>query len=133
MKLTDLDPHFVDHRVEPADSDIGRPLPDGSIQWGGFPQDVLYEQDEFKGADGIEFLCPKCFAENGGEVGTHLIQVFFAGGDAPDTLGHDSEGKTVRWNALGSGFDDLTLTPSIYVKVGCGWHGFVTNGEVTNA
>lgn len=28
----------------------------------------------------------------------------------------------------GSDYSDLTLTPSILL--GCGWHGFITSGEV---
>lgn len=132
MKLAALEATFVDHRVGVADKSHGRHLPDGSVQWGGFPVDMLHQQAELTGADGVEFLCPKCFEENGGAVGTHLVQVFFHGGDAPENLGKDSEGHTARWTANGTGLDDLTLSPSIYVKTGCGWHGYVTNGETTN-
>jgi hypothetical protein len=35
------------------------------------------------------------------------------------------------WRRTGDTFDTLTLTPSILRIGGCGWHGFVTNGEVT--
>ena len=37
------------------------------------------------------------------------------------------------WTRTGDTFDTLTLKPSIYrneAKGGCGWHGFITNGEV---
>lgn len=37
------------------------------------------------------------------------------------------------WERTGETFDTLTLRPSILRardKGGCGWHGFVTNGEV---
>jgi hypothetical protein len=40
------------------------------------------------------------------------------------------------WQRSGDTFETLTLTPSILrVRVrgeGCGWHGWVTNGEVTS-
>ena len=39
-----------------------------------------------------------------------------------------------RWHRTGDTFDALTLKPSILKskkKGGCGWHGFVTNGEIT--
>lgn len=49
-------------------------------------------------------------------------------------------GPSVRaehaWQRTGETFDTLTLTPSIHSvadKGGCGWHGFITNGEVTGA
>jgi hypothetical protein len=39
-----------------------------------------------------------------------------------------------RWTVSGTGLADLTLAPSIHLSgPGCGWHGFVTAGEVRNA
>jgi hypothetical protein len=38
------------------------------------------------------------------------------------------------WHRTGDTFETLTLAPSILrrpEKGGCGWHGFITNGEVT--
>ena len=40
------------------------------------------------------------------------------------------------WQRTGDTFDTLTLTPSILRSIdkgGCGWHGFITNGEILNA
>lgn len=34
------------------------------------------------------------------------------------------------WQRTGDAFESLTLTPSILRRGGCGWHGFVTNGEI---
>lgn len=37
------------------------------------------------------------------------------------------------WHRVGDTFETLTLTPSILRnphRGGCGWHGFITNGEV---
>ena len=39
-----------------------------------------------------------------------------------------------NWQRTGDTFESLTLTPSILRRRdrgGCGWHGFITNGEVT--
>jgi len=36
----------------------------------------------------------------------------------------------ITWERTGDTFDNLTLSPSILRLGGCGWHGFVTNGEV---
>lgn len=33
------------------------------------------------------------------------------------------------WQRTGDTFETLTLTPSILRMGGCGWHGFLTNGE----
>lgn len=131
MKLTDLEARFLDHRVGIAEEYHGRPLPDGTTQWGGFEIDVLHKQMEFVGADGVEFLCPKCFADNGGPKGTHMVWVFFRHGNAPDSvMTKNDKGQPVRWEAHGTGLDDLTLSPSILILGGCAWHGFVTNGEI---
>lgn len=75
--------------------------------------------ESLQDADGIRFTCPKC--------GAHQVIVWFRG-RVPDSA---TPGPG-RWTATGGSFDDLTLTPSINLSgPGCGWHGFVTNGEVT--
>jgi hypothetical protein len=77
-------------------------------------------------ADGLLFLCPKCYAENKGAVGTHSVLCWFAG-RVPDHL--DPKG---RWNHSGTGLDDVTFVGpgavSVLLTGGCGWHGFVRNG-----
>ena len=70
---------------------------------------------------GVLFDCPKCGPE-------HPCCVEFANpldGGPP----HRSDGHV--WQRVGDTIDTLTLTPSILRKDGCGWHGFITNGEVT--
>lgn len=37
------------------------------------------------------------------------------------------------WERTGEDFETLTLTPSLQRIGGCGWHGFVRNGEIVNA
>lgn len=82
-------------------------------------------------ADGILFLCPKCFAENGGRVGTHMVICWFEG-KVPD----DAVPGPGRWTPTGAGLDDLTFVPgqritavSVLLTGGCGWHGFVRDGD----
>lgn len=52
-------------------------------------------------------------------------------------LNPDDGGKSVYqnygWQREGTTFETLTLTPSILRSGGCGWHGFVTKGEIVNA
>lgn len=83
------------------------------------------------GADGLWFLCPKCWAENGGRPGTHGIICWFRG-RVPD----EASPGPGRWTPSGTGLDDLTFVPgdpatahSVQVTGGCNWHGFIRNGE----
>lgn len=49
----------------------------------------------------------------------------------PFDVALDGSTSTERgWHRVGDTFDTLTLTPSIRRIGGCGWHGFITNGEV---
>lgn len=80
-------------------------------------------------AEGVEFLCPKCYAENGGPMGTHLVICWFTG------VPLDIDPKPGRWNPSGAGLDDLTFvepgSTSVLLQGGCGWHGHVRSGEAT--
>jgi len=80
----------------------------------------------FADAHGVSFLCPGCFAKNGGAVGTHWIVVCFAGRDVPP----DFLPGIHRWAFSGERIDNLTVTPSVLVGGGCAWHGFVQNGAI---
>src|ERR1700743_1835317 len=79
-------------------------------------------------ADGIFFLCPKCFAENKGNIGTHGVICWFVG-----KVPEHAEPKPGRWNPSGSGYDDLTFVApgafSVLLTSGCNWHGFVKQGS----
>jgi hypothetical protein len=132
MKLTDLNPQFLKHAKGIAGEDHGRTLPDGTTQWGGFEIDEFHYVDSFAEAHGIKFLCPVSFTKNGGAAGTHSVHVYFTGSPVPDGIGMNDKGETVRWGASGTGYADLTLTPSILEQLGAPcWHGYVTNGEVS--
>lgn len=126
----DLNAHFVRYAVEPAPEYHGRTMPDGSTQWGGFPIEVRYPVDGLAEAQGVWFLCPKCFKANGGAKGTHSCEVTFAGRGVADAHGtHNDKGVPVRWAVGGSNLDDLSTTPSILLIGGCEWHGYITNGS----
>lgn len=77
---------------------------------------------------GVMFDCPcGCGTADDGQA----VYVAFANpadGGPPYT----SPGEPA-WQRTGDTFETLTLTPSILrskAKGGCGWHGFVTAGEV---
>lgn len=85
----------------------------------------------------MRFLCPQAFERNRGEKGTHSVYVWFAGSPMPAHIGTNRQGQTQRWNANGTGLDDLVLTPSIQEQDEelppewrCSWHGFVGSNGV---
>lgn len=111
MKLTDLEPQFIKYESG------------GVID----PRGITLAE-----AQGLWFLCPLCFAQNNGPVGTHACETSFEGrGVLPEQGSHNKEGKPVRWNVSGTDFSNLTLTPSVQLQGGCNWHGHITNGEIT--
>lgn len=112
MRLTELEPVWI--RYEMRDD----------RQWS-------VRADSLSEAHGIRFLCPKCFAENGGRVGTHQVVCWFE-----DRVPDDAVPGPGRWNPTGDSFENLSFVPgkksnSIALIGGCTWHGFITNGEAT--
>lgn len=82
--------------------------------------------DHLAQAQGVWFLCPKCFQVNGGKVGTHMVMCWFRDRGVPDAV---TPGPA-RWAVSGTSLADLTLSPSIQLLGGCNWHGFVQNGAI---
>lgn len=82
-------------------------------------------------ADGVMFLCPKCFVANGGAAGTHSIICW-----APQ-VPQDTSPTPGRWKLKGTGLGDLTLKASsssvLLTGPGCGAHFFVRDGAVVDA
>jgi hypothetical protein len=131
VTLRELGARFLKRGTAMADKHHGRTLADGTVQWGGFPVTCHYEVDSIAEADGVSFLCPKCFAANGGTVGTHTVICWFEG-RVPD----DAKPSPGRWTPAGAGIDDLTFAPGEKIKAvsvqllgGCAWHGYVANGS----
>lgn len=93
---------------------------------------AVYERvDSIAEADGVRFLCPKCYKANGGSQGTHGI-ICWQPGKVPD----DARPGPGRWTFHGTGLADLTLrakSSSVQLVGGCEWHGFVENGETREA
>lgn len=86
--------------------------------------------DTLAEAQGVIFLCPKCYAANGNSnVGTHSVICWFADRGVPDDLNP----KPGRWVPAGTGYDDLTFVgpnaASVLLMSGCCWHGFVRDGN----
>lgn len=115
MKLRDLEARFV----------------------GEVSQDGKYFRylDSVEGAQGIMFLCPKCFKANGGRVGTHMVLCWFANPRNAPKVPDNMDPKPGRWNFQGETIDELTFVGpgafSVLLTSGCNWHGFVKNGDAT--
>jgi hypothetical protein len=140
--VPDLEARFIKYevRIDPKrfvkpDVFAVRPLgpfTDDDIEERIGPAAYLPEVDTLAEADGVWFLCPKCYAEKGGAVGTHTVICWFVG-KVPD----DIDPKPGRWTPTGTGLSDLTFVPSegrtqsVLLTGGCGWHGFVVNGDAT--
>lgn len=114
-RLRDLDGHFVRYEERQVD---------GRLRVCHVHVETLAE------ADGVFFLCPKCFAANGGRRGTHGVLCWFVG-----KVPGDVEPKPGRWNPSGTGLDDLTFVePGAFSVLltgaeGCKWHGYVSKGD----
>jgi hypothetical protein len=78
-------------------------------------------------ANGIRFLCPKCFAANGGAEGTHSVICWSPGAPV------DIRPAPGRWRLEGSGFGDLSLvagSSSVQLLGGCDAHFYVDGGLI---
>lgn len=131
--LRQLEAYLIKYEKTIADSGHGRILPDGTKQYGGFEIWTMVPVEQLSEAQGIMFLCPLCFAKNGGPVGTHSVHVSFEGRNVPVEAGsNNDQGQPSRWNIIGgNGLDDLQLSPSIYTKTSpCQWHGYIGTAGV---
>lgn len=100
VRLSSLDPSWVGTGGEGISDKDGNPVPHRS-------------------GIGISFECP-CGAEDCPRA--------FIPFENPLSGGPPSHEKA--WTRTGDTFDTLTLMPSIQRVGGCGWHGWIRNGEV---
>lgn len=79
-------------------------------------------------ADGIMFICPKCYMDNGmTEKGTHHILCW------TPKIPTEVNPKPGRWNLVGTNFRDISLvagSSSILLTGGCNAHFWIRNGEI---
>jgi hypothetical protein len=96
------------------------------------PEGATHQRvDTIEEAQGVRFLCPKCFKKNSGPIGTHSVVCWSRSRGTPN----DAFPGPGRWKLEGTHIGDLTLaaepgqTRSVHLMGGCGWHGFVTKGH----
>lgn len=100
MRLTDLNPGWVGHGGEGTSNADGSPIP-------------------YRAQVGIAFDCP-CGCDSRCYIGFK---------NPPDG-GPPCDVRDVNWQRQGDTFETITLSPSIQRIGGCGWHGWIQNGEV---
>lgn len=126
MKLVDLHPQWMGAGGE----GISEPGLDPCTACNGVGCEICYSTGKTyvpaPERQGVGVLCD-CPCGNRDEG--HQLYVPFAnpldGGPPMHT------GKNNGWQRTGETFETLTLTPSILrIVPSCGWHGFITNGEI---
>lgn len=124
VKLTDLEPEWV-YDFNQLTHGHKRAVDAHGVVHSAVQEEPPKEPLNIEQAQGVLFLCPACFAKNGGPIGTESVLCWFRDRGVPD----DALPGPGRWTASGTGFDDLSLSPSVNVDHEH-WHGFITNGEV---
>ncbi len=108
MKLIDLDAEFIK-----LSDDTGN----------------MQVVDNIVKAQGIMFLCPVCYKNNSGGIGTHSIICWDL--SVPQSISP----KPGRWNLKGTGLNDLSLVNgsssiALQGEGGCKAHFFIRDGEI---
>lgn len=126
MRLRDLGAEFV--KIVSVD--------DGADEYGQPKTQLAFTTEgvTLESAQGVMFLCPACFAKNGGARGTHMIVCWSRSRGAPDGMSP----APGRWKLEGTGVDDLSLLPdvggngnkSVQMLGGCNAHFHVEGGEI---
>lgn len=139
-KLTDLQPRWVGAGgpgiSQPSDRPCQVCTPETASQCAAcHGTGKEYEPAPARHGIGVSFLCPcpeHTAQRTGDDDHDFSLRVFVPftnpldGGAPPD--------PRTTWDREGDTFETLTLRPSILRsrdRGGCGWHGFVTSGEVT--
>lgn len=124
---------------------------DGQLIGRWHPKDAEHEHegwsfvDSLADAQGVEFQCPKCaVGKEAGEEdgrrfvrGAHYVICWFANPRNAPRVPDDIDPKPGRWfvSTESTGLDDLTFTGpgafSVLLTSGCGWHGYVKNGDAS--
>ena len=82
---------------------------------------------DIKSADGVMFLCPKCY--NGTSVGVHSVICW------QPTVSPEMQPSPGRWLIMGDSIDNLSLvagSSSVKLSGGCDAHFFIRNGEIVD-
>jgi hypothetical protein len=132
LRLLDLSPAFVrrEVRIEKWNRVLGDPAvwkPGDPTEEVEGPREYHVNVDAIEDADGVRFLCPKCYLANAGARGTHSVLCWrprVPAGVFP---------MPGRWEFVGTNLSDLSLvagSSSVLLTAGCKAHFFVEKGEI---
>lgn len=140
MRLSELGAKFVRREVRVERGARVRPERWEAVQARGgavLPEDLhiveaevehRVEVDTLAEADGVQYLCPKCFTCNGGPVGTHSILNWFVG-KVPDNITPTGG----RWIPQGE-LENLTYigpsSASVLLTGACQAHFHIRDGAI---
>ena len=134
MTLTELDPRWVGA----GGLGISQPGPDPCIVCQGVGCDACHKTGKqyvpapTRHGVGISFRCPCGTHPRDEEYDTDRCVILLE--NPLDGQGRfDATTPGHYWTRTGETFETISLTPSIQRVGGCGWHGFITNGEVIRA
>jgi len=122
VKLSELEAFFIRREIRPC-----APGPNCSVVSPHTEHEYHVPVDTIIEADGVQFLCPKCFAANSGAIGTHQV-ICWRPRVPPEVCP-----KPGRWEFEGTSLSDLTLragSSSILLIGGCEAHFFIENGAI---
>jgi hypothetical protein len=126
MRLVELEPRLIRREILPCH--VGAP---GCITISDHAEHEWYVPvDRIEDADGIMFLCPKCFADNGGAIGTHSVICW------RPRVPPEVKPAPGRWEMQGTSIDDLSLvagSSSVQLTAGCFAHFLVERGGIRMA
>lgn len=134
MKLTELLPKFIKYNTHQKYVLVSNASVENNFQSTERSEKLVNKEyiiyiASLEGAQGLSFLCPVCFEKNKGSVGTHRVEISFAGKGAKDNQGsQDVDGKPLRWSVSGTDINDLTIISSI--PSSCGLSSQIVKGEV---
>jgi hypothetical protein len=79
-------------------------------------------------AQGVTFLCPKCFLANArSKYGVHSVLFWFDGRRVPEYVK-----PAARWHPSDASLAHLSFVPpTVRLIDGCAWHGNVRNGRAS--
>jgi len=126
MRLSELEPSLK--KIERRPDTWTRRKEDGSDEQVSGLRTYFVEVQTISEADGIWFLCPKCFRDNGGNVGTHSVACW-----RPSIPLSDDLTGPGRWELVGTDFNNISLVAnptSVQINGGCNAHFTVSNGEI---
>ena len=126
MRFAELEPRYL--RIEEKIEPWTRRKEDGANEQVVGPRRYYCPVTTIAEADGVKFLCPKCFQANGGVEGSHIVICW------RPKVAKDVTPGPGRCELVGTSFEDMSLvsspTSSVQLYGGCNAHFTVSQGNI---